>query len=144
MSGDGSYTVTYYSVDAAGNTESSQTIAFQIDATAPVTTDRLSGNVPLIFNWYNTPVTVTLSASDYGSSVAATYYAVNGDGYFLYSGPFTVSTNGSDTISYYSIDVAGNQEPVQSDSFLIDTGGADTVVVFRPGTPAVTGGWYTG
>src|SRR5439155_12076731 len=63
--------------------------------------------------WKNTSQTVTLTPTDTGSGVAATYYTTNG------STPTTGSTQGTSisltatgvyTIKYFSVDIAGNQE----------------------------------
>jgi len=49
--------------------------------------------------------------------VAVTYYQINGVGpggsssaWFTYTGPFTISTGGAQTVTYYSVDNAGNVE----------------------------------
>jgi hypothetical protein len=54
---------------------------------------------------------VTLAATDTGGSgVAHIYYTINGGGTLTYTAPFTVNTAGSTTITYWSVDVAGNTE----------------------------------
>ena len=73
VSGQGVHTLTYRSSDSAGNTEAEKTATVRIDTTAPVTTD----DAPV--GWSNTPVTVTLTASDSGGSgLAATEYKLDG------------------------------------------------------------------
>ncbi|HKF46366.1 MAG TPA: protease pro-enzyme activation domain-containing protein [Terracidiphilus sp.] len=86
-------------------------------ATNPVT----SGTV-----WVNHPVTVTLTATDPGSSASGiyrTYYAANTGACFpgslaactVYSAPFTISTPGQTYVYYWTQDNAGNVsgEPYQ-------------------------------
>ncbi|KQV33437.1 discoidin domain-containing protein [Massilia sp. Root335] len=56
-----------------------------------------------------TNVTVTLSASDVGGSVAATYYTVDG-GARQTGTALALATTGSHTVAYWSVDAAGNTE----------------------------------
>src|SRR3989338_4205829 len=108
---DGSYNIKYYSQDKAGNSESTKTASVKIDKTAPST--ELSG----LDNehWNKASVTITLTASDSVSGVDKTYYSTDGSNPALtYSSPFTLSTEGTYTIKYYSIDKAGNSETVKS------------------------------
>jgi PKD repeat protein len=63
--------------------------------------------------------TVTLTANDEKmglntSQVAATYYKINNGAFTQYSAPFTVTTQGENTVQYYSVDLAGNAEAVKS------------------------------
>jgi hypothetical protein len=104
--------IKYFSTDAAGNDEAVKTSnAAKVDGVAPVTGDDVTSG------WATDDVTVTLTASDAGSDVSHTYYAINGT-------PTTASTEydpaskpelgDGDTISYFSVDVAGNVEPVRT------------------------------
>ncbi|NOV04746.1 cadherin-like beta sandwich domain-containing protein [Paenibacillus planticolens] len=74
-----------------------------VDNTPPVTTD----NAPA--NWVNNDVTVTLTASDSGSGVHATYYTVDG-GAQQTGTTVTISAEGTHTLTYWSVDKAGNIE----------------------------------
>ncbi|HUD64481.1 MAG TPA: Ig-like domain repeat protein [Candidatus Sulfotelmatobacter sp.] len=87
------------------------------DTIAPVTAVSLSGT--LSGGIYISPVTVTLSASDSGSGVAATYYQIDGGATLTYGGPFSVPATGTHTIVFHSTDVAGNVESNKSTSFTI-------------------------
>jgi outer membrane protein assembly factor BamB len=83
------------------------------DTTPPTTTAQFSGSSGQ-FGWYRTPVQVTLKASDgAGSGVAATYYRLDG-ATLQYTGPFTVNGEGTHSLSWWSVDVAGNQETAKS------------------------------
>jgi hypothetical protein len=115
LSGDGVYTIKYFSVDTVGNAEPVKTAATQIrmDLNPPVTTD----NTASFANWTNQNVTVTLTPTDTGSGVAATYYTTNG------TTPTTASTKGTSialtaagtyTIQYFSVDASGNAEPIKT------------------------------
>ncbi len=87
------------------------------DTIAPVTAVSLSGT--LSGGIYISPVTVTLSASDSGSGVAATYYQIDGGALLTYAGPFSVSATGSHTVIFHSRDVAGNVESNKATAFTI-------------------------
>jgi hypothetical protein len=105
--------------DNVGNT-SSATFSVVPDSTPPTTTD----NTAAIGNaWKNTNQTVILSASDgTGSGVAATYHTTDGSTPTTASPTgtsFTLSTDGSYTIKYFSVDHVTNAEAVQTGSTVI-------------------------
>jgi hypothetical protein len=78
------------------------------DTTAPVTTASTSA-APAANGTYPSSLTVTLSATDTGTSVKATYYTV--DGGAKQSGTTVpLTTTGSHTVAYWSVDAAGNTE----------------------------------
>jgi hypothetical protein len=89
------------------------------DTVAPVTSASLTGTKS--GSIYISSVKVTLSATDSGSGVAATYYSVDGAAYSTYSAPFTVTATGAHTLLYYSKDKAGNAESAHSLSFSIES-----------------------
>ncbi|MBD2847011.1 carbohydrate-binding protein [Paenibacillus sp. IB182496] len=92
--------------------------AYAADTTAPTTTARLSGT--LTGSDYTSAVTVTLDAYDDYRGVAQTQYSTDGGTTWLpYEGPVVVRREGSHTIQYYSIDLADNEEAVQTESFVI-------------------------
>ena len=117
MTSGGTYTIKYFSVDAAGNAESVKTAGTQIriDKTAPTTTD----NTAAIGNaWKTTAQTVTLTPADTGGAgVAATYYTTDGSTPTTASAQGTtvaLTLNGTFTIKYFSVDAAGNAEAVKT------------------------------
>ena len=83
----------------------------------PVTTATLSGT--LQGDVYVSPVEVTLTATDYPSGVAATYYEVDGGSQQTYYGPFTVSAPGNHTVGFHSVSNAGVVEATKYVSFTI-------------------------
>lgn len=88
-----------------------------IDTTAPSTTS----NVPV--PWQKTsPFSVTLTRTDALSGVASTRYQIDGAASVAYSVPFNVSGDGTHTVSYWSVDTAGNTETSHTDTLRIDTG----------------------
>jgi hypothetical protein len=111
---EGANTVSFYSVDAAGNKEDVQTVYVKIDRTAPVTA--ASG---IADSWSAAAVTVALTASDAQSGVAHTYYSVNGAD-FTEGTSFQVDNEGANTVSFYSVDAAGNKEPARTVQVMID------------------------
>jgi hypothetical protein len=209
LAAEGIHTITYWSVDAAGNAEAAQTATVQIDKTAPTITgapDRAANGA----GWYNADVTVsftcsddqsgvascsgpqtlgegasqsatgsaadnagntasatvsginvdkappmttiaaptteqnqdvpvTLSATDNLSGVADTYYTV--DGGAQQSGTsFTLSTEGIHTITYWSVDAAGNAEAAQTATVQIDK--TAPTITGAPDRAANSAGWY--
>ena len=116
ISANGQHTVTYWSVDAVGNSETPQSGFVNIDTAAPVTS---AGTDPT--GWTNGPVTVTLSATDTGGSgLDTTYYQIGASGPpQIYTVPFSVSD--ATPISYWSTDLAGNIEGANTLTPQIDT-----------------------
>jgi hypothetical protein len=114
--GQGSHTLEFWSVDAAGNAESPHKTASYVvtanDTTAPTTT---SDAQPA----YNAPAQIHLTATDNtgGSGVAHTYYTWD-DGPRIESTLIGVA-NGSHHIDFWSVDVAGNVEQTRTASFTV-------------------------
>ncbi|WP_261856184.1 OmpL47-type beta-barrel domain-containing protein [Clostridium folliculivorans] len=110
---EGIHTVSFYSVDAAGNIESAKTAYVKIDKTASVTTSNISDI------WSNNDVTVNLNATDSQSVVARTFYSIDGSDY-IEGTSFTIQTEGIHTVSFYSVDAAGNIESAKTAYVKID------------------------
>jgi hypothetical protein len=93
------------------------------DDTYPPITD-ISFNPPYPdgeSGWYVNDVTITLLAKDYLSGINATYYRVNEGVWDIYESPFIISEEGDDVlIEYYSDDIFGNVEDVESTWLDID------------------------
>jgi len=84
---------------------------FGVDITAPTTSNNNDAS------WHNSNVTITLRCSDSGSLCANTYYTFDGSTPTTgsYSGnSIILSSGGSYTIKYYSVDNAGNSESVKT------------------------------
>ncbi|NOU71371.1 hypothetical protein GC098_08040 [Paenibacillus sp. LMG 31458] len=93
-------------VNTAG--ESGYSNAAEINLNVPpVTVAKLDGTK--LGEWYRTPVTITLNATDNFSGVADTFYTVDG-GTEQKGTSVTIKEEGSHTISYWSVDKAGNVE----------------------------------
>ncbi len=111
--------VSYYSIDNAGNVEEVNVEYVKIDKTAPETTSNI------VDEWLNEDFTVELTATDGKSGVAVTYYSINGSE-FLEGTSFTVTEEGINEVSYYSIDIAGNVEEVNVEYVKIDKTAPET------------------
>ena len=118
---DGLYDVRATVTDAAGNVSTPSVVtARRVDNTPPVTT---ASGVPAGYS--ATDVTVTLNPTDGGSGVSDTLYSVdNGPTQHgtsvLIPAPSNGSNDGSHTISFQSVDVAGNVETQHSVVVQID------------------------
>jgi hypothetical protein len=120
VSGDGNHAVDYWSVDGAGNVGGVSTVLVKIDTSAPLTLATPSGTAGTN-SWYRSSVLVSLSASDSLSGVANRFYRIDGGTTKTYSTPFTISTVGPHTVTFWSTDLATNTEPVRSLTVNIDT-----------------------
>ena len=100
----GAHTLTYWSVDVAGNVEVKKSATFTItvpDTTAPVTTSDAKAT-------YVNSAVIRLSATD-NVGVTATYFTLD-DGVQTAGTTINVTTVGSHTIQFWSVDGAGNVE----------------------------------
>jgi hypothetical protein len=142
ISGDGTHTLTFQSQDPGGATETLETLTVKIDATPPVTTAKLAGSLGT-GGVYVGAVTVTLTATDAISGIASTSYSLDGTPAQTYSGPFTVTSPGTHTLSFFSTNKAGDVEAANTLGFTNVASSAPTTVA-TPTGPAGTNGWYTG
>ena len=115
---DGEYVVTLNVTDNDGASDE-DTCSVTVDTTAPVTNVSLNGTEGND-GWYISNVTVTLLPSDATSGVNATYYMLNNGNWTVYISPITISSEGENTLSFYSIDRAGNKEGVNTTTIKIE------------------------
>jgi hypothetical protein len=99
--------------DKAGNSATASVAHVNIDQTPPSTTASAPSG------WVNNDVTVTLSATDNLSGVDATYYSLDGAAKQTGSS-VVINTEGMHSLTYWSTDKAGNEEPHSTISILID------------------------
>jgi hypothetical protein len=112
---DGVYTARAEQSDAGGPGQSG-TRTFRVDTAPPTTTD----DVPATTQ--TSDITVTLTALDSGSGVQATYYTTDDSDPADGSNPSRATYDPAskpvlqdgDQIRYYSVDAAGNAEPVRT------------------------------
>ncbi|MBL0385679.1 hypothetical protein JJB07_03360, partial [Tumebacillus sp. ITR2] len=110
---EGTSNVSYYSIDNTGNAEQAKTVTVKLDQTAPTTT----ATAPT--DWSKDDVTVALTATDAQSGVAKTYYSVNGSD-FVEGSSITLTQEGVNAVSFYSVDNAGNKETAHSFEVKLD------------------------
>lgn len=68
---------------------------------------------------YTSAVTVTIRATDNGSGVAGIWYRVDNGTWTSYKAPFSLG-NGTHHVDYYATDHAGNTEPVQHATVVVE------------------------
>ncbi|GGN09749.1 hypothetical protein GCM10009721_42070 [Terrabacter tumescens] len=135
VSGEGSNRSASASVtDQAGHTAYAIVDGIKIDRTAPST--KATG-VP--GGWVNGPVTVGLAASDNLSDIDSTYYAVDGAPTPTKGNSVTVGAQGVHTVSYWSVDNAGNKEDAGSFTVKVDLSSPSITPNQSPGPN--THGW---
>ncbi|MFV2017556.1 ThuA domain-containing protein [Micromonospora sp. LOL_023] len=114
------------------------------DTTAPVTSATVTGSGEPVDGFYAGDVTVTLDATDNdgGSGVAGTEYSLDDDtGWTAYTGPVTVTGDGSHELRFRSTDTAGNVEQAKSVTIKIDGTAPVSSAQFAP---ANDNGWHDG
>ncbi len=99
---EGTHTLEYRSVDNAANVEPTRSFPVKIDRVAPATTSAVSGSH------------VWLNATDATSGLAVTMYRIDGGTWKAYLGVLNISAEGTHTLEFYSTDLAGNVEEMQS------------------------------
>ncbi|MDD1770186.1 MAG: pre-peptidase C-terminal domain-containing protein [Methanomassiliicoccales archaeon] len=141
VSEEGTHVLRYYSVDAAGNVEEERTEEIRIDASAPTSSATISGPEGTQ-GWYRGNVTTTLEAVDSGSGIGNITFRLDEGAWTDYTHTVTVSTNGAHLIEFFSMDVAGRREIVNSVEFIIDTGIPNTTALIA--ATEGSNGWYIG
>jgi hypothetical protein len=121
---EGTNTISVNATDSAGNTGSNAT-SILLDTVDPTTSDDCPES------WQNESFGVTLTPSDVGSGISATYYQID-DSSMQIGTSFTIETDGNHTVTYYSVDNASNVEDVNTIYAKLDT--VDPVVYIDPVT----------
>jgi hypothetical protein len=145
-SNDGTHTITFFATDNAGNVESpSNAVTVKIDTTKPSTSVTTNPTTPDGDNgWFKrASVDFTLSGSDASSGVAATYYTVDGGAPQAYAGSaVTIDTQGDHTVTFWSVDNAGNTEALNTTHVRLDNVDPSTTLALDPTSPDGAHGWY--
>ncbi len=116
--------VRFYSIDRSGNSEPINTRSYTIDGKPPVTSPNVRGGI------YSTSQSISLECNDGSDSGCSTTYYCLGNGcspYLTYTGPISVSS--STYLTYYSLDVVGNQEYLQTERYTILASSPTTINV---------------
>ena len=114
VTSDGSTNVDFWSVDAAGNIESTRSATVKVDSTPPTTTSNVDAS------WHKGSFTVALTATDTLTGVAATFYTVGAGNATTYTAPFAVSSEGESPVRFWSVDAAGNAEATKTATVRVD------------------------
>jgi C1A family cysteine protease len=137
VQGDGTHTVSYGSVDKAGNPGTTKSATVKIDGTAPVTTDNhLTASLV-------TPATITLTPTDTTSGVATTEYKVDSAATFSTGTSVSLPITGSHTVMYRSTDAAGNVESTKGLTVVITSAVKPTSSSSYSFAASATAGWRT-
>jgi photosystem II stability/assembly factor-like uncharacterized protein len=125
VSTDGVHEVRYWSTDASGNVEPTQTLTVRVDTAPPTTSDDHATS-------YVSSAVIHLSAVDGGSGVARTDYRL--DGAPATGKTITVAAVGAHALTYWSTDAAGNGESPHTVAFLVRRSAATSTKVAGAGS----------
>ena len=127
---EGIHVILYRSIDHVGNIEATRQIQIESDATPPISSlsigqpqFALSTSTLLVSSI--TPF-VILSTDPLSNGVASgvknSFFSVNGSSFTVYAGSFTLSPpDGTQTVSFYSVDNVLNAEVAKSSSVILDS-----------------------
>ena len=115
VAAEGVTTVQYRATDWRNNAEADQSLQVRIDRTRPTIA---AGAIPA--GWSKTPVPVTFSATDALSGVARTEYSTDGGSTWTAAASVTFPATGATTLSYRSVDNAGNVADALTATVLAD------------------------
>ncbi|MGA1866758.1 MAG: OmpL47-type beta-barrel domain-containing protein, partial [Thermoplasmatota archaeon] len=116
---DGRYFIEYYSEDVAGHRETVKKELVKVDKTPPATNVEMTSDATNN-GFHLSGVTFTFVAVDTTSGVSSTYWKMDGGETHRYSDPFIFEKAGTHIIHYWTRDMAGNIETVNSATFSID------------------------
>ncbi|MGG2075995.1 fibronectin type III domain-containing protein [Lysinibacillus irui] len=108
LSEQGIHKITFYSVDQVGNKETEKTVFLKIDTEAPITK---TSDIP---EWFTANKAINLLATDALSGVSKTFYSIDGAPYVESTTIKVNSGKANYNVNFYSVDVAGNKEEVQT------------------------------
>jgi hypothetical protein len=138
---EGTHTIAFWSRDIAGNVETAgAALTLKIDTTAPTTT--AVNPISPASGWFVTSgIPVAFDANDgAGSGIKATYYKIDGGAAQTYGQPFIADlSNGTHTITYWSVDRADNVE-VQA-NLVINVDTVPPTITGAPSPAANSFGW---
>ena len=111
-------TLKFFSEDLAGNAESAQTEVYIVDTSPPTTIALPIGDT------YDTAQDIALACDDgTGSGCASIFYTLDGSdpttASSVYASPIAIAVD--TTLKFFSEDLAGNAEGIQTETYIIDT-----------------------
>lgn len=142
---DGTEFVYFYSKDLWGNVEPPNRLDVKVDTSEPVTTLVTDPPEPTGTGaWFITPLSIKFVSNEEGTD---TYYRLKVDGgaraeYIKYTDELFMNDEGEITVTFYSVDRAGNTEEAVTVEILIDRTPPD-VEVLPDDEPEGNEGWYT-
>jgi hypothetical protein len=116
---EGIHLLEFQSTDFAGNIEPLQILSIKIDYTPPTSMVKITGETGLN-DWYTSEVDIEFEAIDEISGLDAIRYSLNSGSWQDYSGEIINMIKGTNIVKYYSIDLAGNHEPLNTLIIKID------------------------
>jgi hypothetical protein len=136
---EGGHTISYHSVDIAGNVEPEKNRTFKVDLTPPNTSCVLGPAPPDGLNgWYRSPATVSLVPDSAGTNLSCSW---DGAPLTNYTGPLEVP-QGVHRFNYRGEDPAGNLEVTKFIYTRLDTEAPTVEVNVTPSVPDGQNGWY--
>ena len=127
----GDHTLAFRATDVAGNVSEEDSVEFTVvappgdDTTPPEVSASVEGEQDAD-GAYVGMATVAIEASDAESGVATTEYALGGEEFTEYEGPFMVHAAGEHTVAYRAVDNAGNSSETHEITFtVVEDGGGD-------------------
>ncbi|MGC9308089.1 MAG: OmpL47-type beta-barrel domain-containing protein, partial [Thermoplasmatota archaeon] len=142
---NGEHTLEYWAEDICGNEERHHVETYVVDQEPPSLSMSFDGvSEPAgPSTWQIASQTqINLSAQDSGVGGTAIYYRVDGSNYTKYTGPFGIPSDGTHTVSYYAVDLFGN-ERLKTATIKVGSGAPMTTCHLSPDEPTGDNGWYT-
>ena len=139
ISSESTHTISYFSVDRAGNSEAVNSAVFAVDDSSPVSTIAFSSGAASGTDGFEIPEgsSVSFTAVDMpagaASGVSAVWYSVDSGAAALFTGAFSLAA-GSHTVVYWSMDNLGNTEAYKTALVAINVSGWSVKLNFTPST----------
>ncbi|MCK5559797.1 MAG: hypothetical protein KAJ51_04365, partial [Thermoplasmata archaeon] len=127
---DGVHLLEFHSMDLAGNSESTNDLTVMIDTISPSSWSTING-IKGINNWYISEVAIELNGADETSGIKCWMYRINDDPWHSYSEQIVLKDEGTHTLEYFAIDLAGNIETANVITIKID----NSLPLFNISTP---------
>ena len=121
---DGVHSLVFHAVDTSSNPEATRSIALKVDQTAPVPAAPVFAGTAGSNGWFRSSVALTLSAADATSGVASLRWSINGGAVqsaSVATRTLTVSQQGTTTVAWSALDIAGSVATGATAAVKIDT-----------------------